>query len=45
MKRLNFTLDEWTIQLLNQIADQYYYGNKSQAIRVAIESLAAHLGH
>ncbi|MDW8106558.1 MAG: ribbon-helix-helix domain-containing protein [Armatimonadota bacterium] len=45
MKRLNFTLDEQTIQLLNQIADQYYHGNKSQAVRAAIESLAAHLGH
>lgn len=45
MKRLNFTLDEQTIQLLNKIADQYYHGNKSHAVRAAIESLAAHLGH
>ncbi len=45
MKRLNFTLDEQTIQLLNKIAEQYYHGNKSHAVRAAIESLAAHLGH
>lgn len=45
MKRLNFTLDEETIQLLNRIANQYYHGNKSLAVRAAVESLAAHLGH
>ncbi|MCS7273648.1 MAG: ribbon-helix-helix domain-containing protein [Fimbriimonadales bacterium] len=45
MKRLNFTLDEQTIQLLKQIADQYYHGNKSHAVRAAIEALASQLGH
>lgn len=45
MKRLNFTLDEETVALLQRIADQYYFGNKSQAVRAAVESLAAHLGH
>lgn len=45
MKRLNFTLDDETIALLNRIAEQYYHGNKSQAVRAAVESLAAHLGH
>jgi hypothetical protein len=45
MKRLNFTLDDETITLLNRIAAQYYHGNKSQVVRAAIESLAAHLGH
>jgi len=32
MKRLNFTLDDETITLLNRIAEQYYHGNKSLAI-------------
>jgi len=45
MKRLNFTLDDETIALLNRIAAQYYHGNKSLAVRAAVESLAAHLGH
>lgn len=45
MKRLNFTLDEETIALLHRIADQYYHGNKSLAVRAAVVSLAAHLGH
>ncbi|GIV05460.1 MAG: hypothetical protein KatS3mg016_1035 [Fimbriimonadales bacterium] len=45
MRRLNFTLDEDTIQLLNRIADQYYHGNKSHAVRAAVKSLAARLGH
>jgi hypothetical protein len=45
MKRLNFTLDDETITLLNRIAAQYYHGNKSLAVRAAVESLAAHLGH
>ncbi|MDW8052881.1 MAG: ribbon-helix-helix domain-containing protein [Armatimonadota bacterium] len=45
MKRLNFTLDEETVQLLTRVANQYYHGNKSQAVRAAVELLAAHLGH
>ncbi len=45
MKRLNFTLDQETIALLNRIADHYYHGNKSLAVRAALEWLATHLGH
>jgi hypothetical protein len=45
MKRLNFTLDEETVGLLNKLAEKYYAGNKSQTVRVALESLAAHQGH
>jgi hypothetical protein len=45
MKRLNFTLDEETVELLNKLAEKYYAGNKSQTVRVALESLAAHQGH
>jgi len=45
MKRLNFTVDEETAQLLETLADQFYGGNKSLAIRSAVESLAAHSGH
>ncbi|BCW97114.1 MAG: hypothetical protein KatS3mg018_2596 [Fimbriimonadales bacterium] len=45
VKRLNFTLDDETIELLNRIAEQYYHGNKSLAVRAAVESLATHLGH
>lgn len=45
MKRLNFTLDDETVGLLNKLAEKYYAGNKSQTVRVALESLAAHQGH
>lgn len=45
MKRLNFTLDEQTVQLLQELADSYYGSNKSQTVRAALESLAAHTGH
>lgn len=45
MKRLNFTLDAETVQLLHELADKYYDGNKSQTVRAALESLAAHAGH
>ncbi|MEM1127838.1 MAG: hypothetical protein AAGI71_14385 [Bacteroidota bacterium] len=45
MRRLNFTLDAATIELLERLADQYYHGNKSQTVRAALESLAAHVGH
>ncbi len=45
MKRLNFTFDEDTADLLDEIAGRYYGGNKSLTVRAALESLAAHLGH
>lgn len=45
MQRLNFTLDDGTIELLSRLADRYYHGNKSQTVRAALESLATHLGH
>ncbi|MFW6157630.1 MAG: hypothetical protein ACOC4S_02185 [Balneolaceae bacterium] len=45
MKRLNFTLDEDTVKLLQDLAENYYGGNKSQTVRAALESLAAHTGH
>jgi hypothetical protein len=45
MQRLNFTLDEATVQLLDKLADKYYHGNKSLTVRSALESLAAHAGH
>ena len=45
MKRLNFTFDDETEELLEQIAGRYYHGNKSLTVRAALESLATHLGH
>ncbi|MDQ2800569.1 MAG: hypothetical protein M3Y13_13135 [Armatimonadota bacterium] len=45
MKRLNFTFDDETETLLDQIAERYYHGNKSLTVRAALESLATHLGH
>jgi hypothetical protein len=45
MQRLNFTLDEATIRLLDELSVKYYHGNKSQTVRAALESLAAHAGH
>jgi hypothetical protein len=45
MQRLNFTLDEATVQLLDRLATKYYHGNKSLTVRAALESLAAHAGH
>ncbi len=45
MRRLNFTLDQSTISLLERLAETYYGGNKSQTVRAALESLAAHTGH
>ena len=45
MRRVNFTLDEEVIQLLETLAANYYHGNRSLAVRSALESLAAHLGH
>lgn len=45
MKRLNFTLDQPTVDLLEDLAGRYYGGNKSQTVRAALESLAVHQGH
>lgn len=45
MKRLNFTLDSATLELLNELSEKYYSGNKSQTVRAALESLATHQGH
>lgn len=45
MRRLNFTLDLPTIDLLEQLSSTYFGGNKSQTVRAALESLAAHSGH
>jgi len=45
MKRLNFTLDEEAVALLNELAHTYYGGNKSRTVRAALESLATHTGH
>lgn len=45
MKRLNFTFDHETAELLEQISEIYYHGNKSLTVRAALESLATHLGH
>lgn len=44
MKRLNFTLDDNTVQLLEKLAGKYYHNNKSQTVRAALESLASHAG-
>ncbi|MFW5955246.1 MAG: hypothetical protein ACOCSK_00720, partial [Rhodothermales bacterium] len=45
MQRLNFTLDDSTVQLLERLSEGYYQGNKSRTVRAALESLAAHIGH
>ena len=45
MKRLNFTLDDDAVSLLESLADRYYQGNKSRTVRAALESLASHAGH
>lgn len=45
MKRLNFTLDNDTVILLEDLAKKFYSGNKSQTVRAALESLAVHAGH
>lgn len=45
MQRLNFTLDEATTALLDELATKYYVGNKSQTVRAALQSLATHIGH
>lgn len=45
MKRLNFTLDDEAVELLENLAGRYYRGNKSRTVRAALESLAVHAGH
>jgi len=45
MHRLNFTLDDATVALLDKLSHTYYGGNKSQTVRASLESLAAHIGH
>jgi hypothetical protein len=45
MNRLNFTLDDATVALLDRLAQKFYHGNKSQTVRAALESLAAHSGY
>jgi hypothetical protein len=45
MKRMNFTFDADTVELLDELAGKYYGGNKSQTVRAALESLAVHAGH
>lgn len=45
MQRLNFTLDDSTVELLDGLARTYYGGNKSQTVRAALESLATHTRH
>ena len=41
MRRLNFTLDESTISLLEELAGALHQGNKSQTIRAALQSLSS----
>lgn len=45
MQRLNFTLDDGTVKLLDELSRKFYRGNKSQTVRAALESLAVHAGH
>jgi len=45
MQRLNFTLDDATVHLLEHLANAFYAGNKSHTVRAALESLAVHAGH
>jgi hypothetical protein len=45
VQRLNFTLDDATVKLLNELSEKYYHGNKSLTVRAALESLAVHAGH
>ena len=42
---MNFTFDPDTVKLLDELADTFYAGNKSQTVRAALESLAVHAGH
>jgi len=43
MQRLNFTLDDATVRLLENLS-RAYGGNKSQTVRAALEFLAHHQG-
>ncbi|MBI4769058.1 MAG: hypothetical protein HY784_01245 [Chloroflexi bacterium] len=45
MQRVNFTLNDNTLKLLELLAAKYYNGNKSQTVRAALESLAVHTRH
>lgn len=45
MKRLNFTFDDSTIELLEELSDNYFSGNKSQTVREALESLKVNIGN
>src|SRR5262249_44820805 len=45
MQRLNFTLDDATVGLLDSLSAKFYGGNKSLTVRAALESLATHVGH
>ena len=45
MKRLNFTLDDQTVSMLESLSESYFEGNKSQTVRVALESLKSHIGN
>lgn len=45
MPRLNFTLDDETVRLLERLARKFYNGNKSLTVRRSLESLAVHAGH
>jgi hypothetical protein len=44
MQRLNFTFDDATARLLEELAARLYAGNKSQTVRAALQSLAAQAG-
>jgi len=43
MKRLNFTFDQATIDLLDELSSRYFRGNKSRTVRAALENLEAHI--
>ena len=45
MKRLNFTVDDATAELLDSLSLELFGGNKSLTIRSAVEALAAQSGH
>lgn len=44
MQRLNFTLDDATVGLLDTLSEQRFGGNKSQTVRAALEALAGRSG-
>lgn len=45
MKRLNFTLDDQTVALLEELSGTYFDGNKSHTVRIALENLKHHKGN